>query len=70
MPVRNYVLPFDVARCRGVPDEYNCKVCLRNQPGHPTRQLCVEPAIHDGKCENLELYEENEKCQISQRRKK
>lgn len=62
MHVNRYVLPFDVARCRGVPDEYNCLVCLRNQPGHPTRQLCIEPAIVNGHCENLYLDEEHKTC--------
>ena len=69
MHVNKYVLPFDVSRCRGVTDEPNCKVCLRNQPGHTTRQFFIEPAINDGKCENLYLDEVNENVRATKKEK-
>ena len=49
-------LSFDYARCGGVDDEALCNMCRRREPGHPTWQSYIAPAIAaNGKCPNVIL---------------
>ena len=49
-------LSFDYARCSGLDDEALCNMCRRREPGHPTWQSYIAPAIAaNGKCPNVIL---------------
>ena len=49
-------LSFDYARCGGVDDEALCNMCRRREPGNPTWQSYIAPAIAaNGKCPNVIL---------------
>lgn len=44
-------LPYDIARCEGVTDVL-CKFCRRTEPGNPTRQVYIAPALTFDDCPN------------------
>jgi hypothetical protein len=36
-------LPYDIARCPGVPGSSMCDTCRRKEPGDPVRQVYMAP---------------------------
>ena len=56
-------LPYDTARCPGIPGESLCQQCRRTEPGHPTAQWKLTPQFGYGmegqdECPNFEPKEE------------
>lgn len=46
-------LPYDVARCEGVPAKENiCTTCRRAKDGDRTRQWYITPMAYSGHCHN------------------
>ncbi len=45
-------LPYDIARCKGM-NAPLCRRCLRTEPGNPTRQLMIPPALTIDGCINF-----------------
>jgi hypothetical protein len=50
-------LPYDIARCYGVPGSIMCDRCRRKEPGDPVRQVYMAPppefVAHYGPCEKI-----------------